>query len=146
MFLRNDYQLQRNHHPLLVMQTKKQKLMYREKKEGGRQTGTIARNGTGGLMDFQYQVPFLPGGPLQPLHRAGIQPNTLVQQYQFVYDCSSFKLVGTHAVFIFFVFILKYFLPSSLAHFKNIFLTITLKNWRWNIWYTITGEIFRLLA
>ena len=82
------------------------------------------------------------GEYLTSLHKAGVLLNTPVHQFQFVYDCSSFKVIGTYAVFIF-----KCFLPSSLAHLKkNIFLTNTLKNWRWNISYTIIREIFSLLA
>ena len=73
-------------------------------------------------MDFQGPVPFLPGGPSQsesliPLHRAGIQPNTLAKQYQSVYDGSLFKLIRTHSILIF-----KCFLHSSLAHLKVHFL------------------------
>ena len=39
--------------------------LYRQKrKKEGRWTGIITRDEAGGLMDFQYQIPFLPGGPV----------------------------------------------------------------------------------
>lgn len=106
-------------HPLLVLQTKKQKLLQREKKKRRQVDRNNYKRWSWRLDGFSIpdSIPsWRPsrGEYLISLHKAGVLLNTPVHQFQFVYDCSSFKVIGTHAVFIF-----KCFLPSNLAHLKK---------------------------
>lgn len=96
-------------HPLLVLQTKKQKLIQTEKKKRRQVDRNNYKREAGGLMDFQYQIPFLPGGPVV----VSIWYPFIRLEFSWIHQCINF--------YSFMTVVHSKWLAHMLCSFLNVF-------------------------